>query len=193
MGLWAILRFFKLLYKVSMKFSMINYTVILFTMPSKHFLDYKTSLAQKALLDYTLKNAQISSKFHEMTFLQPKQSMNSLLGVKIAQNPYFWFGYNSSKWRKITHWTCFSTTPNKSSWECLYPVKNWSPKNSFSKRKNLRESIESNFYKLVNLIAKDLPVCTIFQKTQPVKKLLSMLSQVFSLRKWVFGDHFLSG
>ena len=121
-----------------------------------------------------------------MTCLQPKQSMNSLLGVKIAQNPYFWFGYNSSKWRKITHSTCFSTNPKKSPWEFLYPVKKWSPKNSFSKRKNLRESIESNFYKLVNLIAKDLPVCTIFQKTQPVKKLLSMLSQVFSLRKWVF-------
>ena len=72
-----------------------------------------------------LKKPQISSKSHGMTFLRPKQSMNSLLGVKIAQNPYFWFGYNSSKWRKITHWTCFSTTPNKSVWEFLYPAKNW--------------------------------------------------------------------
>ena len=84
----------------------------------------------------------------------------------------------------------FFNHPKKSAWEFLYPVKKWSPKNSFSKRKNLRESIESNFYKLVNLIAKDLPVCTIFQKTQPVKKLLSMLSQVFSLRKWVFWRSF---
>ena len=63
-------------------------------MPSKHFSDYKTSLAQKALLDYTLKNAQISSKFHEMTLLQPKQTMNSLLGVKIDQYRYLWFGYD---------------------------------------------------------------------------------------------------
>ena len=138
-------------------------------MPSEHCSDYETSLAQKSLLDYKcsggimnkitvywiysnryfvkkLKKPQISSKSHGMTFLRPKQSMNSLLGVKIAQNPYFWFGYNSSKWRKITHWTCFSTTPNKSWWEFLYPVKKWSPKNSFSKRKNLRESIESNFF-----------------------------------------------
>jgi len=36
-----------------------------------------------------LKKAQNSSKSNEMTFLQPKQTMNSLLGVKIAQNPYF--------------------------------------------------------------------------------------------------------
>ena len=117
-----------------------------------------------------LKKPQISSKSHGMTFLRPKQSMNSLLGVKIAQNPYFWFGYNSQKWRKITHSTCFSTNPKKSSWQCLYPVKNRLPKNSFSKRKNLRESIESNFYKLVNLIAKDLPVCTIFLQNTACKK-----------------------
>ena len=105
-------------------------------MPSEHFSDYKTSLAQKPLLDYKcsegivnkitvcwiysnryfvkkLKKPQISSKSHGMTFLRPKQSMNSLLGMKIAQNPYLWFGYNSSKWRKITHWTCFSTNPKK--------------------------------------------------------------------------------
>ena len=35
-----------------------------------------------------------------MTFLQPKQTMNSVLGVKIAQNPYFWFGYDSQKIKK---------------------------------------------------------------------------------------------
>ena len=138
-------------------------------MPSEHFSDCKTSLAQKPLLDYKcsegivnkitvcwiysnrhfvkkLKTPQISSKSHEMTCLRPKQSMNSLLGVKIAQTPYFWFGYNSSKWRKITHWTCSSTTPNKSPWEFLYPVKKWSPKNSFSKRKNLREHRKQLFY-----------------------------------------------
>merc|ERR1719483_1165611 len=58
-------------------------------MPSEHFLDYKTSLAQKALLDYARfvakrltrllypkKKAQNSSKSHEMKFLQPKQTMN---------------------------------------------------------------------------------------------------------------------
>ena len=128
-----------------------------------------------------LKKTQNSSKSHEMTFLQPKQSMNSLLGVKIAQNPYFWFGYNSSKWRKITHSTCFSTTPKKSSWEFLYPVKKWLSKNSFSKRKNLRESIESNFYKLVNLIAKDLPVCTFFWKNTACKKVaFNALSSFFA-------------
>ena len=138
-------------------------------MPSEHCSDYETSLAQKSLLDYKcsggimnkitvywiysnryfvkkLKKPQISSKSHGMTFLRPKQSMNSLLGVKIAQNPYFWFGYNSQKWRKITHWTCFSTNPKKSWWEFLYPVKNWSPKNSFSKRKNLREHWKQLFY-----------------------------------------------
>ena len=64
----------------------------------------------------------------------------------------------------------FFNQPKKSPWEFLYPVKKWSPKNSFSKRKNLRESIESNFYKLVNLIAKDLPVCTIFLQNTACKK-----------------------
>ena len=134
-------------------------------MPSEHFSDYKTSLAQKPLLDYKcsegivnkiivcwiysnryfvkkLKKPQISSKSHGMTFLRPKQSMNSLLGVKIAQNPYFWFGYNSSKWRKITHWTCFSTNPKKVHENFSIQLKI----DSFSKRKNLRESVETNFY-----------------------------------------------
>ena len=93
-----------------------------------------------------LKKPQISSKSHGMTFLRPKQSMNSLLGVKIAQNPYFWFGYNSSKMKKDHALNLFFNQPKKSQWEFLYPVKKWSPKNSFSKRKNLRESIESNFF-----------------------------------------------
>ena len=134
-------------------------------MPSEHFSDYKTSLAQKPLLDYKcsegivnkitvwwiysntyfvkkLKKPQISSKSHAMTCLRRKQSMNSLLGVKIAQNPYFWFGYNSQKWRKITHWTCFSTTPKKVDENFSIQLKI----DSVSKRKNLRESVETNFY-----------------------------------------------
>ena len=137
-------------------------------MPSEHFSDCKTSRAQKPLLDYKcsegivnkitvcwiysnryfvkkLKKPQISSKSHGMTFLRPKQSMNSLLGVKIAQNPYFWFGYNSSKWRKITHWTCFSTNPKKSSWEFLYPLKKWSAKTHFRSEKTWERALKATF------------------------------------------------
>ena len=127
-----------------------------------------------------LKKPQISSKSHEMTFLRPKQSMNSLLGVKIAQNPYFWFGYNSSKWRKITHWTCFSTNPKKVYENFSIQSKNDRQKTHFRSEKTW-ESIESNFYKLVHLIDNDPPVCTILLQNTACKKVaFNALSSFFA-------------
>jgi len=74
-----------------------------------------------------LKKAQTSSKSHEMTFLQPKQTMNSLLGVKIAQNPYFWFGYIAKNEERSRTQPVFQSQ-KKSPWEFLYLAKNLSPK-----------------------------------------------------------------
>ena len=48
-------------------------------------------------------------------------------------------------------------------------LKNDRQKTHFRSEK-IWESIESNFYKLVNLIAKDLPVCTIFLQNTACKK-----------------------